>query len=71
MRKQRARTNEFTVYVIPSWKWREFIGFELIGGMAFYLICKKTAGSELFGIAANIAGPQMLRYMTSLYRQPS
>ncbi|MGO4371355.1 hypothetical protein [Paenibacillus sp. 2TAB19] len=68
MKKRTPPTKEFTVYVVPAWKWREFIAFELIGGFAFYLVCKKTANSELFGIAANIAGPQMLRYMTSLYR---
>ncbi|MDQ0061055.1 hypothetical protein [Paenibacillus harenae] len=68
MRKRSVRAKEFTVYVIPAWKWREFIAFELIGGFAFYFVCKKTANSELFGIAANIAGPQMLKYMTSLYR---
>ncbi|WP_235237285.1 hypothetical protein [Paenibacillus alkaliterrae] len=51
-----------------AWKWKEFITFELIGGTAFYLLCRKTAHSELFGIAANIAGPQMLKYMMAAYR---
>lgn len=70
MRSRAARNKEFTVYIIPAWKWKEFIAFELIGGTAFYFICKKTVNSELFGIAANIAGPQMLKYMTAAYRGP-
>lgn len=68
MRLRAARNKEFTVYIIPAWKWKEFLAFELIGGTAFYFICKKTANSELFGIAANIAGPQMLKYMMAAYR---
>lgn len=67
-RARAARNKEFTVYVIPAWKWKEFIAFELIGGTAFYLLCRKTANSELFGIAANIAGPQMLKYLMAAYR---
>lgn len=65
---KRVKNNEFTVYIVPAWKWKEFLAFELIGGTAFYLLCRKTANSELFGIAANIAGPQMLKYMTGSYR---
>ncbi|WP_424767226.1 hypothetical protein [Paenibacillus sp. sgz302251] len=68
MGKQAASNKPFTVYVIPAWKWKEFLAFELIGGAAFYLICRKTAHSEIFGIAANIAGPQMLKYMMQVYR---
>ncbi|WP_028612027.1 hypothetical protein [Paenibacillus harenae] len=69
MRSRAARTKEFTVYVVPAWKWKEFIAFELIGGTAFYLVCRKIAHSELFGIAANIALPQMLKYIMSSYRK--
>lgn len=68
MRSRAARNKEFTVYIIPAWKWKEFIAFELIGGAAFYFVCKKTVNSELFGIAANIAGPQMLKYIMAAYR---
>ncbi|MBD2867649.1 hypothetical protein [Paenibacillus arenilitoris] len=66
--RNNARNGQFTVYVIPAWKWKEFIAFELIGGTAFYLVCRTIAHSELFGIAANIAGPQMLKFLTSAYR---
>ncbi|OMF38647.1 hypothetical protein BK133_00095 [Paenibacillus sp. FSL H8-0548] len=68
MRTHAARNNEFKIYIVPAWKWKEFIAFELIGGAAFYLICRKTAHSELFGLAANIAGPQMLKYLMASYR---
>lgn len=63
-----GKNNEFTVYVLPAWKWKEFIAFELIGGSAFYLFCRIAAHSELFGIAANFAGPQMLKYVMAAYR---
>ncbi|WP_138752645.1 hypothetical protein [Paenibacillus sinopodophylli] len=68
MRIRASRNNEFKIYVIPAWKWKEFLAFELIGGTAFYLLCRKTAHSELFGIAANIAAPQMLKYVMAAYR---
>ena len=68
MRTRSAKNKEFKVYVIPAWKWKEFIAFELIGGTAFYLLCRKTAHSELIGVAANIAGPQMLKYLMAAYR---
>ncbi|MBH5317363.1 hypothetical protein I6N90_05990 [Paenibacillus sp. GSMTC-2017] len=58
----------FTVYVIPAWKWKQFIAFELIGGTAFLLISKIIIHSEWFCIAANIAGPQMLKYTFSAFR---
>ncbi|RJE91212.1 hypothetical protein D3P07_03890 [Paenibacillus sp. 1011MAR3C5] len=51
----------FIVYVVPAWKWKEFIAFELIGGIAFYLIGKILTHSEWFSVAANMAGPQMLK----------
>lgn len=68
MRTRAVKKNEFKIYVIPAWKWKEFLAFELIGGTAFYLLCRKLAHSELFGMAANIAGPQMLKYLMAAYR---
>ncbi|WP_141500484.1 hypothetical protein [Paenibacillus luteus] len=68
MRTRSVHKKEFKIYVVPAWKWKEFIAFELIGGTAFYLLCRKTAHSELFGMAANIAVPQMLRYLMAAYR---
>ncbi|WP_419871985.1 hypothetical protein [Candidatus Pristimantibacillus sp. PTI5] len=68
MRTRAVINNEFKIYVIPAWKWKEFLAFELIGGTAFYLLCRKLAHSELFGMAANIAGPQMLKYLMAAYR---
>ncbi|NIK76202.1 hypothetical protein FHS15_001309 [Paenibacillus castaneae] len=67
-RMRSMENKEFTIYVLPAWKWKEFLAFELIGGAAFYLFCRITAHSELFGIAANIAGPQMLKYVMASYR---
>ncbi|GKU75894.1 hypothetical protein [Paenibacillus sp. L3-i20] len=58
----------FTVYIIPAWQWKQFIAFELIGGTAFLLISKIIIHSEWFCIAANIAGPQMLKYSFSALR---
>jgi len=68
LRKRAAKKEEFEIYVVPAWKWKEFIAFELIGGAAFYLLCRKVVHSELFGIAANIAGPQMLKFLMAAYR---
>jgi len=53
--------DSFIVYVVPAWQWQEFIAFELIGGIAFYLIGKILTHSEWFSVAANMAGPQMLK----------
>jgi hypothetical protein len=66
-----ARYDEFVIVVVPAWKWKEFIAFELVGGFAFYLVGKVLAQAEWFCIAANMAGPQMLRYTNSVFRSPS
>lgn len=66
-----ARYDEFVIVVVPAWKWKEFIAFELVGGFAFYLVGKVLAQAEWFCIAANVAGPQMLRYTNSVFRSPS
>ena len=67
-RIQAGREGPFTVYIIPAWRWKEFIAFELIGGTAFYLIGKIMMHSEWFGIAINMAGPQMLKYTSAAFR---
>lgn len=67
-RIQAVRGEPFTVYIIPAWKWKEFLAFELIGGTAFYLIGKIMTHSEWFSIAINMAGPQMLKYTTAAFR---
>jgi len=56
-----GKNDAFIVYVVPAWQWKEFIAFELIGGIAFYLIGKILTHSEWFSVAANMAGPQMLK----------
>lgn len=66
--KNKTDGDAFTVYVIPSWQWKEFIAFELIGGAAFYLLGKLIVQAEWFCVAANIAGPQMLKYLTASFR---
>ncbi len=58
----------FTVYIVPAWKWKEFLAFELIAGTAFYMLCRKMAHSEMFGMAASVAAPQMLKYLMASYR---
>lgn len=63
-----GRKDVFTVYIIPAWKWKEFIAFELIGGIAFYLFGKILTHTEWFPIAANMAGPQMLKYTYAALR---
>ncbi|MEK3881908.1 hypothetical protein [Paenibacillus sp. PL2-23] len=63
-----GRRDCFTVYIIPAWKWKEFIAFELIGGTAFYLIGKLMTHSEWFSIAFNMAGPQMLKHTFAAFR---
>jgi len=68
LRIRAAKKDEFKIYIVPAWKWKEFIAFELIGGAAFYLLCRKVAHSEIFGMAANIAGPQMLKFVMAAYR---
>lgn len=67
-RKQTGHRDVFTVYIIPAWKWKEFIAFEMIGGMAFYLISKIAVHTEWLCIAANMAGPQMLKYTYAALR---
>ncbi|WP_168121008.1 hypothetical protein [Paenibacillus sp. HB172176] len=64
-----ARLREpFAVYVVPAWKWKQFIAFELLGGIAFYLISKVLISTEWFCIAANMAGPQMLKHAVNPFR---
>ncbi|MCR2802408.1 hypothetical protein [Paenibacillus soyae] len=67
-RRMAARGEAFAVYIIPAWKWKEFIAFELIGGTAFYLIGKIMTHSEWFSVAINMAGPQMLKYTFAAFR---
>jgi hypothetical protein len=66
----KAKSNQavFAVYIIPAWKWKEFFAFEMIAGTAFYMLCRKLAHSELFGMAASVAAPQMLKYIMAAYR---
>ncbi|MFD0588527.1 hypothetical protein ACFQZE_10980 [Paenibacillus sp. GCM10027627] len=63
-----GKQDVFKIYVVPAWKWKEFIAFELIGGMAFYLIGKVVAQSEWFCVAVNMAGAQMLKYTFAALR---
>ncbi|MDQ6422278.1 hypothetical protein RB620_22885 [Paenibacillus sp. LHD-117] len=63
--------DDILIVVVPAWKWKEFIVFELLGGTAFYLIGKVLVQTEWFCIAANMAGPQMLKYTNSVFRSPS
>lgn len=67
-RKRSSQKDGFTVYIIPAWQWKEFIAFEMIGGMAFYLISKIMVHTEWLCIAANMAGPQMLKYTYAALR---
>lgn len=62
------QADTFAVYIIPAWKWKEFIAFELIGGAAIYLVGKILIHSDWFCIAANMAVPQMLKYTFSALR---
>ncbi|REK75738.1 hypothetical protein [Paenibacillus paeoniae] len=68
VRFEAEKKDAFTVYVVPAWQWKEFIAFELIGGFAFYLVCKIMTHVEWFSIAANMAAPQMLKYTYAALR---
>lgn len=70
-RMKPAGHSDYVFVVVPAWKWKEFVAFELIGGAAFYLVGKLLLQAEWFCIAANLAGPQMLRYTNSVFREPS
>ncbi|WP_214628585.1 hypothetical protein [Paenibacillus agaridevorans] len=66
-----ARNKGYVIVVVQAWQWKEFFAFELLGGLAFYLVGKVMAQAEWFCIAANVAGPQMLKYTNSVFRGPS
>lgn len=68
MRASNAGRDRIVILVVPAWMWKEFIAFELLGGAAFYLIGKLIMGAEWFSVAANVAGPQMLRYTATAFR---